>query len=117
MAVPTPPPMTHDRAEALDLRGLPERADHVADRVAGSEGVQQLRRLADALDDDRDVPALGVRVRDRERDALAVLVDADDDELAGLALARDAGGLDAEELDVGGEEACFDYLKHDLSNP
>lgn len=37
----------------------------------------------------------------------ALFVDPEDHELAGLALPGDPGGLDPEELDVGGEETGF----------
>ena len=59
------------------------------------------------------VPALRVGVGDRERDALAALVDPEDHELAGLALAGDARGLDPEQLDVGGEEAGLEDGEHE----
>jgi hypothetical protein len=98
--------------EPLDLGGLAEGPDHVEDGVARLEGVEELRGLADALDHDRDVAAVGVRVGDRDRDPLAALVDAEDDELARLPLAGDAGSLDPEELDVRGDEAGFAYGKH-----
>jgi hypothetical protein len=98
--------------EALHLRGLSEGTDDIEDGLAFPEGVEELRGLADALDHDRDVAPLGVRVGDRDRDALAVVVDPEDHELARLALAGDPGGLDPEELHVGSEEACFEYLEH-----
>ena len=58
-------------------------------------------------------PRSAFGVGDRDRDPLAVLVDAEDHELAGVALAGDAGGLDPEQSDVRGEKACFEYGKHD----
>ena len=52
--------MTHDGAEALDLGGL-ARAGRRRRRIAspGVEHVQQPGGLADALNDDRDVPRSG----------------------------------------------------------
>jgi hypothetical protein len=44
---------------------------------------------------------------------LPALVDAQHDELAGQPLSGDAGGLDPEQLDVGGEEACFEQQVHE----
>ena len=45
----------HDHgAVVLDVRGLAQRSDEVEDRVAGVQHVEQLRRLADPLDDDLD---------------------------------------------------------------
>ena len=74
--------MTHGGAEAPDLRRVAERAHDVEDGLPGLQLVEELRRLADALDDDGDVARFGVGVGDGERDALAVVVDPEDDELA-----------------------------------
>jgi ribosome modulation factor len=65
------------------------------------------------LDDEGDITALGVRVGDGERYALSPLVDAKDDELAGLALLRYARSDDAEELHIRGEESGFEDRKQE----
>ncbi len=98
-------------AEVLDVGRLAERPHHL-DRVAGLHGAHLHRRLADLLDDQRDGAGLGVVVGDGQRDALAVLVHEHDDELAGLVLARDLGGLD----DVALEGGCDLFFGNDLSH-
>ena len=86
--------------------GSAQRTGHVADRVAHLEDAEVAAGLADGLDDERDRARLGVGVRDRQRDALGALGAAHDDELPGLADLGDAGGLDDEPRDVGGEDRC-----------
>ena len=102
----------HHRAVELDVRGLAQRPDQVEDRIAGVQHVEQLGRLADALDDDRDRPLLRVGIGDGQRDALAVGVQPEDDELAGLPLPGDARRLDDEPLDIGREKLGLDDRKH-----
>src|SRR5262249_42201820 len=102
----------HNGAEALDLGGLAQRAYHVEEGVAGLEEVHELGRLANPLDDEGDGPAPGVAIGDGQRDALAPGVDADDDELPGLALRGHPGRLDHEALDVGSEEPGLHDAKH-----
>src|SRR5262249_3901710 len=85
--------------------------------VAGAEQVHEPGRLADPLDDEGDRAALGVAVGDGQGDAFAARVDADDDELAGLALAGDPRRLDDEALDLGGQELGRDYRKHPVASP
>ena len=90
MAAPTPPPIDHDRAEVLDLRGLAQRPDQVEDHIPGAQHVEQLGRLADALNDQRDRSFLRVGIGDGQRNALAMSVQPDDHELPGLAFLGDA---------------------------
>ena len=47
------------------------------------------------LEDQRDRPGLGVGIHDRERQALATIVSAEDDELARLALLGDLRVVDS----------------------
>ena len=91
---------------------MTEGPDDVEDGVAGLETVHQLGGLADSLDDEGDGARVRVGARDRERDSLAAVVQADDDELSRELLARDARRDDAEQLDVGGEEPGFVNGEH-----
>ena len=60
----------------------------------------------------RDRARFGIGVGDRQRNALAVVVHAQDHELAGLALPGDAWRLDREPLDIGREELGLDDREH-----
>ena len=85
----------HHAAELLHLARHAERAEDVGERVADAEPGELQGRSADGLEDDRDGAGGLVRVGDGERDSLApVVVDLDDEELAGLVLARDVRGLE-----------------------
>ena len=101
-----------DRTVSLDVRWLAERPHQVKDRIPGLHHVQKLGRLADPLDDDRDGASLGIRVGDRERNPLAMRVQSQDDELAGLPLPGDAGGLDGESFDFGGQKLGLENRSH-----
>ncbi len=81
-------------AEFLYVRGVSEGAEQ-DDGVPHLLGGEPVRACAHGLEDEGDRSPDGIGVGDRERDALAeVLVDLDDDELAGLALPRHERGLD-----------------------
>lgn len=75
----------HDHAVALELGGVAERAGDVLELVALVVGREHLGRLADDHEDELDPALLGVPAGERERDALALLVRADHQELAGMA--------------------------------
>ncbi len=78
-----------DVAEVGNLGLVAQRAHHVEQPLAFLELVELLGGNPDDLHDQRD-PALGRRVvRDGQRNALALLVAADDDELPGRAESRD----------------------------
>ena len=63
--------------------GRPERADEIQEVVALGEAHHLVGGLADRLDYHRDRAARGIEIGDGEGDALAVLVDAGHDEMAG----------------------------------
>ena len=69
-------------------------------------------RRADLLENDRDRTRLAVEVRDRQRDALAVLAHAQDDELTRLGLARYMRRIDHHQLGVRVERLLFQNLIH-----
>ncbi len=71
---------------ALDLGGLAQRAGDVADEVALVELGEALRGLAHHHEDELDPALLRVPVGEGERHALARLVDAHHEELAGVSL-------------------------------
>ena len=73
---------------ALDVRGLAQRADEILNIFAFTLGVQLHRGAADDLENDIHGTSLAVEAGDGQRNALAVRADAQDDELAGLRLAR-----------------------------
>jgi hypothetical protein len=100
-------------AELVDVRRPAEGADEVEDRIAAVQGVQLDGGLADALDDDGDRPLSDVGGLDGERDALAMFVKPQDDELAGPLRACDARCLDLELLHVRPEEFRFDDREHE----
>ena len=79
---------------ALELARLAQRADEILQRLALLERVQPARGRADLLKNDRDRALFPVIARDGQRDTLALLVDAQDDELARLRLSRNARRLD-----------------------
>ncbi len=66
-----------------DVARQAEWADEVEQVVALGEAHHLVGGFADRLDDDRDRAAGGIEIGDREGDALAVLVDAGHDEMAG----------------------------------
>ena len=103
----------HDAPEPLHLARHAERTEDVRQSVADAEARELERRGADGLEDDGDGPGRLVRVGDREGDALAaVVVDLDDEELAGLVLAGDVRGLEGHLVDVGGELLLEDDSVH-----
>ena len=86
MAVPKPPPMTHARLRAFELRGVAERPGEVPEGVAGLQPREAHGGGADCLEDDGDGAGLRVAVVHGERNAFAFFVDTQHDELAGLDL-------------------------------
>ena len=73
---------------------------------------QLVRRLADAHEDEADPALLGRPVRERQRDALAVLIDTQDQELARASLLRKARGIDSHLEDGVGKLTLVDDLEH-----
>ena len=86
-----------DGAGAVGHLGrLAERAGDVLDGVTRLVGGQHLRGLADHHEDELDPALFGVPARERERDALARLVGAHHQELAGVRVLGHPRRLDAE---------------------
>ena len=73
------------------MRGHAERPDEVADRLALLECVEHRGGRADNLENDRNAALFAVEVRHGQRDALAVRLRTQDDELARLGLRGDLG--------------------------
>ena len=73
-----------------------------------------MRGLADAHEDEADPALLGGPVAEGERDALAALVDAHHEELAGARLGGDPRSLDAHLEDGVGELPLVNDAKHGL---
>ena len=93
---------------ALGLGGLAQGAHKVLEAVALFHAAQLFRGGAHGLDDDGDGALLRVIVVDRYGDSLAVLIHAQDDELARLGLLGDQGCLDLIQGD-GGTEGLFSH--------
>ena len=102
-----------DRAGAVrHLGGDAQRAGDVLDGVTLLVGGQHLRGLADHHEDELDPALLGVPARERERDALARLVGAHHQELAGVSVLGHPGRLDAELEHLLRELRLFEDLVH-----
>ena len=93
---------------ALGLGGLAQGTHKVLQAVALVQVAQLLRGGANRLDDDGDGALLRVKIIDRNRDPLAVLIHPQDDELARLGLFGHQGCLDLIERD-GGTEGLFSH--------
>ena len=111
-AAPTPPPTTTTRPRSSDVGRHAERPHDVGKLVAHLEMRELVRGLAHAHEDEAHPAFLGRPVRERQRDALAVLVDAQHEELARAALGRDARCLDAHLPDGVGELSLVDDREH-----
>ena len=110
--MPTPPPITTTVPKFSDLGWLAERPDDVENAVAGFERVEKIGGLADRLHDNVDRAFFRVGALDGERNALACVVDPDDDELPRPLLARDARRFDGKALDSRGDELSMDDFEH-----
>ena len=85
------------------LCGQPQRTDKVPDGVAFVQLGQQLGGQPHLLENNSDRPLLAVIVRDGQRNALALLVQAQDDELPRLRLLRDQRRLHLQQGNAGVE--------------
>ena len=101
---------------ALDVRGLAQRADEIMQRLSLFEGIQFHRRTADDLVNNRNRAALTVVIRNGQRDALAVLQRAQNDELAGLRFFGDKRRVDHHLGDGRVQALFFDNPKHGASS-
>ena len=99
-------------AIALYFGWAAERAGNVADLVALVELGEALGGLTDDHEDELDPALLRVPVGERERDALARLVDAHHEELAGMRMLGHPGRVDAELEDLLRELRLFQDLEH-----
>ena len=83
-----------DMAELLDVLGQAERADEIAEGVTLLVVVAHFPgRLAQRLDHHGDRALVAIEIGDRERNALAALVEADHDEMTGLSRPGDVGAF------------------------
>ena len=88
-----------DALEAFHVGGTAQRPDKVRDAVSRLEEIEHTGRLPDGLHHDGHSALLGVRGGDGDGNTLAVLVQPEDDELAGSRLAGDQRSLDHEFYD------------------
>ena len=104
------------RREVHEVGRASERAGEVGEAVALLHVAYLLGRDADGLGNDGYCARLAVVVADRERNALTLLVGADDDELARLSRSGHERGVDLHLGDVRGQ-ASFAYdFEHDMSD-
>jgi hypothetical protein len=101
-----------DTPEALGVRGNAERPDDIGKRITHAEVRQLMRCLADPHEDEADPAFLGRPVAEGERDALAVIVNAQHKELPGLRLASDCRCSNADLKDGIRELALVDDREH-----
>ncbi len=84
---------TDHRADLLNMRWLAEWTDKIFNLVALVQRREAMRRLAHGLEYKRDAAFGRVRIRDRQRNALAeIIIELKNDELTRLALLRDQRG-------------------------
>ena len=102
----------HRAVELLDFRRTPQRTDEVKDIIAFIQGRQLHRRSPDGLKDNQDAPRLAVIIGNRQRDAFALLIDAQHNELTGLRFFRDTRCLDVHRVDIRRPFLFFQDLKH-----
>lgn len=103
--------MTTTVPKFLISEGLP-RAHYIEDAVARFQRVQEMGGLSGGLDNYVDGAARRIGAFDRKRDALALLVEAQDYELAGPLLTRDAGRLNDKAFDIRSKECSVHNLEH-----
>ena len=101
-----------DLFQTLKLAGLAERADKIMQTFALVQAAERLRGRADLLKDDGDRTLFAVKVRDGERNALALCADTQDDELTRLCLAGNVRGVNHHELGVCVQRLLFQNLIH-----
>ena len=106
----------HRAVELPDLRRMAKRPDEVAQAIPHLHGRELHRRSANDLEHDEDAPRLAVEIRDRQRDALPLLIDAQDDELPRLRLLRDARRIDLHGVDIRGKLFLLQNLVHGSSS-
>jgi len=83
-----------DLLQAVQRGGVAQRADEIGEALALLLLLQLIGRRADDLIDDADRAGPAAAVCDRQRNALAVRIDAQDDELPRLRLGGDQRRLD-----------------------
>ena len=103
---------THHRAIFFNARRIAQRTNHVSYVVALVEGTELLGREAHLLYYQCDGSALNVGSTDGQRHALALLVNAHDDKVAGLAALGNQRGLYLERENLLGELFLLYYLIH-----
>jgi hypothetical protein len=112
MAVPTLPATIATVPYSLDFGWLAERADESRTRVACFKAVEQRGGLAHGLDHNRDGSGSRIGALDGERDALAIFLNAQNDELTWPLLARNARCRQHELPDVETGRAGFHNPEH-----
>ena len=107
----------HSGSVVLNLRGVAEGADDVEDGVAGLKAVEQRGGFADGLHDDSDSARGGIGGLDGEWNALALLMQAKNEELSRLLLAGDARRLNDKLLDIESDGPGFHNPVHECMTP
>ena len=103
-------------AKILDLTRLTQGPHDVEDRIAHLEHIQQHGRFADALHHDGDRPGFRIGVGKGQGNALAGVVQTDNDELAGTLFFGDPRRLDFEEFYASRNLASSDNGEHPESS-
>ena len=98
--------------EMLDMRGAAQRSHYVLDFIAWLKMAEASGAGANGLYHEGDCAASGVGIGYRQGYALAVLVDTDDDEMAGTTRTGYQRGFYYELEDFLGELLLADYLTH-----
>jgi len=95
-----------------EFGGLSQRACKIGDRITFVQGAQFAGRIADGLGDDRHITLFSVVVGDGQRNPLAPLIDAQNDELSWLSRMSYPRSFDVHQVDLVGEGLFFKDAKH-----
>src|SRR5438270_793341 len=104
----------HHGAKLLDFRRLTKRSDNIQDAVPGVERVQEMSSLANRLHHHVDGAAYGVGFLNRQRNALSLFVQPEDDELPRPMFSRDPRSFDDKALDTRSNELRMKDFEHGL---
>lgn len=91
MATPKPPPITAARRTPSVWAGLAQGTHKVQQRVAFLEGIQLFGGIADFLENNGDSTLFSVIICNGQRNTLAFLINAEDNELSGCAFRATSG--------------------------
>src|ERR1035438_1133365 len=107
----------HNSTVFLDFRGVAEGTNDVENRVACFKAVEQRGGFADGLHNNGDGTGSRIGTLDGERNALALLMQAENKELPWLLLAGNARRLDDKLLYIEADRSRFHDLIHEGVTP